>query len=79
MLTKGFQATLNEPPAKKVESGMDSPDWHTAMHSLRCKDFCGSTVLDTPESEGMNRQIDWQAQQISHLVCRLAGQRCAEA
>ena len=27
----------------------------------------------------MNRQIDWQAQQISHLVCSLAGQRCSEA
>ena len=28
---------------------------------------------------GMNGQIDWQAQQISHLVCSLAGQRCSEA
>ena len=27
----------------------------------------------------MNGQIDWQAQQISHLVCSLAGQRCSEA
>ena len=26
------------------------------------KDFCGSTVLGTPESVGMNGQIDWQAQ-----------------
>ena len=43
------------------------------------KDFCGSTVLGTPESVGMNRQIDWQALQISHLVCSLAGQRCSEA
>ena len=43
------------------------------------KDFCGSTVLGMPESVGMNRQIDWQAQQISHLVCSLAGQRCSEA
>ena len=32
------------------------------------KDFCGSTVLGTPESVGMNGQTDWQAQQISHLV-----------
>ena len=39
------------------------------------KDFCGSTVLGTPESVGMNVQIDWQAQQISHLVCSLAWQR----
>ena len=44
-----------------------------------CKDFCGSTVLGTPESVGMNGQIDWQALQISHLVCSLAGQRCSEA
>ena len=43
------------------------------------KDICGSTVLGTPESVGMNGQIDWQAQQISHLVCSLAGQRCSEA
>ena len=27
----------------------------------------------------MNGQIDWQAQQISHLVCSLAGQRCSNA
>ena len=40
---------------------------------------CGSTVLGTPESVGMNGQIDWQAQQISHLVCSLAGQRCSGA
>ena len=43
------------------------------------KDFCGSTVLGTPESVGMNGQTDWRAQQISHLVCSLAGQRCSEA
>ena len=43
------------------------------------KDFCGSTVLGTPESVGMNGQIDWQAQQISYMVCSLAGQRCSEA
>ena len=42
------------------------------------KDFCGSTVLGTPESAGMNGQIDWQAQQISHLVRSLAGQICSE-
>ena len=64
---------------QKVESGMGCPDWHTAMQSLGYKDFCGSTVLGTPESVGMDRQIDWQAQQISHLVCGLAGQRCSEA
>ena len=40
--------------------------------------FCGSIALGTPESAGMNGQIDWQAQQTSHLVCSLAGQRCSE-
>ena len=38
-----------------------------------------TTVLGTPESVGMNGQIDWQALQISHLICSLAGQRCSEA
>ena len=65
---------------QKVESGMGSPDWHTAMHSLRLQRLLyGSTVLGTPESVGMNGQIDWQAQQISHLICSLAGQRCSGA
>ena len=58
---------------QKVESGMGCPDWHTAMHSLRLQRLLGSTVLGMPESVGMNGQIDWQAQQISHLVCNLAG------
>ena len=40
-----------------------------------CIDFSGSTVLGMPESVGMKGQIDWQAKQISHLVCNLAGQR----
>ena len=31
------------------------------------------------EVEGMNTQKDWQAQQTSHLVYSLAGQRCLEA
>ena len=57
---------------QKVGSGMCCPDWNTAMHS-------GSTVLGTAESVGISGQIDWQAQQISHLVCSLAGQRCSEA
>ena len=43
------------------------------------KDYCGCTVLGFPESLGINGQIDWQAQQISHLVCSLAGQRCSKA
>ena len=37
------------------------------------------TLQNGMESVGMNRQTDWQAQQISHLVCSLAGQRCSEA
>ena len=32
-----------------------------------------------PESVGMNEQVDWQAQQTSHLVCSLAVQRGLEA
>ena len=51
----------------------------TSKQVFGCKDFCGSTVLGTPESVGMNGQIDWQALQILHLVCSLAGQRCSEA
>ena len=43
---------------------------------LSCKDFCGSTALGMPVSEGMNGQADWQAQQASHLVSSLARQRC---
>ena len=57
-----------------VVEWMNDKTWNmTALKSDRpCtvfgyKDFCGSTVLDTPKSVGMNRQIDWQAQQISHL------------
>ena len=43
------------------------------------KDLFGSTVLGALESVGMNGQVDWRAQQISHLVCSLAGQKCSEA
>ena len=61
-----------------------SLEWAAATGTKLCslfgnKDFCGSTVLGTLESVGMNGQIDWQAQQISHLVCSLVGQRCSEA
>ena len=66
--------------SQKVQSGMGCPDWHTAMQSSATKTHsCGSTALRMPESVGMNKQIDWQAQQIPHLVCSLAGQRCSEA
>ena len=64
---------------QKVESEMGCPDWHTAMHSLRLQTLLWIYCPGTPESVGMNEQIDWQAQQISHLVCSLAGQRCSEA
>ena len=45
---------------------MGCPGWHTAM-KVACKDYCGSTVLAMPESEGMVGTKDWQAQQTSHL------------
>ena len=64
---------------QKVESGMGCPDRHQPCTVFGYKDVCGSTVLGTPESVGMNGQIDWRAPQISHLVCSLAGQRCSEA
>ena len=61
-----------------------SLDWAAPTGTQSCtvfgyKDFCGSTVLGMLESVGMNRQIDWQAQQITYLVCSSAGQRCSEA
>ena len=62
-----------------MESGMAAPTGTQLYTVFNYKVFCGSTVLDTPESVGMNGQVDWQAQQISHLVCSLAGQRCSEA
>ena len=51
------------------------------MHSRRLQRLLWiySTALGMPESVGMKGQIDWQAQQISRLVCSLAGQRCLEA
>ena len=55
---------------QKVESGMGCPNWYTAMPVFGCKDFCGSTALGIRESVGMNRQVDWQGQQISHLQGR---------
>ena len=68
---------LNEPPAK---GGVwNRLPWLAHTHAVfGYKDFCGSTVLGTPESVGMNGQRDWQAQKVSHLVCCLAGQRCSE-
>ena len=55
------------------------PEWHTAMHSLRLQRLLWIYCPEHAESVGMNGQIDWQAQQISHLVCSLAGLRCWEA
>ena len=60
---------------QKVVSGMGCPDWHTAMHSLRLQRLLWIYCPGHAESVGMNGQIDWQAQQISHLICSLAGQR----
>ena len=63
---------------QKVESGMGCPDWHTAMQSLATK-----TSVDllswAPGVSGNEQAENWQAQQISHLVCSLAEQRCSEA
>ena len=61
--------TLNSLP--KVETGMSCPDWLARSYAQR--------LVGMPESVGMNWQIDWQAQQTSHLVCSLAGQRCLDA
>ena len=44
---------------QKVESGMGSPTGTQPCTVFGYKDFCGSTVLGTPESVGMNGQIDW--------------------
>ena len=60
---------------QKVESGMGCPRLAHSHAVSGYKDFCGSIVLGKPESVGMNGQIDWQAQQISHLICSLTGQR----
>ena len=76
-ITHAIMVTASMNLLQKVESGMVCPDWLSAMHSFGCKNFCGSTALGMSESAGMNGQIDWQAQQISHLVCSLAGQRCS--
>ena len=70
---------LNKPPTKGMESGMGCPTGTQPCTVFGCKDFCRSTAMGTPELVGMNGQIDWQAQQISRLVCSLAGQRCFEA
>ena len=64
---------------QKLKSRMGCSDWHTAMHSLSLHRLCGSTALGIAELERMNGQKEWQAQQTSHLVCSLAGQRCLEA
>ena len=54
---------------QKVESGRDCPDWHTAIHSLRLPRLLWAML----ESKGKNGQIDWPAQQTSHLAEMLRG------
>ena len=73
MMKRPFAQAGFEPRYAALET-----DAFSARPTRRTLD-CGSTVLGTPESVGMNGQIDRQAQQISHLVCSLAGQRCSEA
>ena len=80
--TLGFTFQLNG--IKLTSCKRYSLEWAALTGTQPCtvfgyKDFCGSTVLGMLESVGMTRQIGWQAQQISHLVCSLAGQRCSEA
>ena len=68
---------LNEPAVKGgVWDGLPQLA-HSHCSVFSCRDFCGSTAVGMPDSVGMNGQIDWQAQQIWHLVCCLAGQRCS--
>ena len=64
---------------QKVESGMGCPDWHTDMHSLQLQRLLWIYCPGHAGVRGNARQIGWQAQQISHLVCSLTGQRCSEA
>ena len=66
---------LNGPAAE----GGDCPVGTHTCRVFDCHYFCGSSALGIPESVEMNGQIDWQAQQISQLVCSLTGQRCSEA
>ena len=63
---------------QKVESGMGFPTgtqpctvFGYRLLWIYCPGHAGVS--------GMNGQINWQAQRISHLVCILAGQRCSEA
>ena len=74
-ITRHYSQRLNEPPAKG-EPGMDCPDWHTTRHSLRLQRLLWIYSQGQTESVGMTGQIDWQANQISRLVCSLAGQSC---
>ena len=65
-------------PLQKVSLGWAAPTGtqpHTVFGGIH---FCGSTVLGTPVSAGMNWQIGRKTQQISHLVYGLAGQRFSE-
>ena len=68
-------------PLQKVKSGMGCPNWHTAMHSLWLQRLMWIYCPGHAGVSGNERaytDIDWQAQQISHLVYSLAGQRCCE-
>ena len=74
------ETRAEQPLCNQTNSGTIPGEFGTQPCTvLGYTDFCGSTVLGTPESVEMNGQIDWQAQQTSHLVCSLAGLRCSEA
>ena len=69
MPTQFFSSSDSINLLEKEESGMNCPDSHTAMHSLRLQRLLWIYCHGHPGVRG-NERADWQAQQISHLVCR---------
>ena len=72
-----IQFTLSFSQTQWIRCKRSSLEW-AALTSTQpctvfsCRDWCESTALVMPESKGMNRQADWQAQKTSQLVCSLA-------
>ena len=58
---------------QKVNSGMESPDWHVSVFDIHLR---GCTVLDMPESKEMTEQIDWLANQPSQAGCVSEDLKC---
>ena len=61
----------------RIRDGLPWPAYCLA-HSFG-RDLCRTAALAVSESEGMNRQIDWQAQRTSQRVYSWAEQICWEA